>query len=40
MEGLLYYLSGVENWWWVLAIIGLVWSTDLIDYIFDNWSKK
>jgi len=37
MEGLLHYTS---NWWWVLVIIGMVCMTDLIDYIFDNWSKK
>jgi len=40
MEGLLHYSTGIENWWWVLVIIGLAWSTDLIDYIIDKWSKK
>jgi|LWDU01.1.fsa_nt_gi hypothetical protein len=37
MEGLLHYTS---NWWWVLAIIGLVWLTDLIDWIVDKWEEK
>jgi len=37
MEGLLHYTS---NWWWVLAIIGLVWLTDLIDWIVDRWEEK
>jgi CDP-diglyceride synthetase len=37
MEGLLHYTS---NWWWVLAIIGLVWVTDLIDWIVDRWEEK
>ena len=34
MEGLLYYTS---EWWWVLLVIGMMWLTDLIDYIFDKW---
>tara|TARA_R110000744_G_scaffold364497_2_gene473054 strand:- start:298 stop:423 length:126 start_codon:yes stop_codon:yes gene_type:complete len=33
MEGLLHYTS---NWWWVLVIMGLVWSTDIIDWIVDK----
>ena len=37
MEGLLNYTS---NWLWVLAIIGLVWLTDLIDWIVDKWEEK
>jgi|TARA_B110001454_G_C12484716_1_gene335867 CDP-diglyceride synthetase len=37
MEGLLHYTS---NWWWVLVVIGLVWSTDLIDWIVDKWEEK
>jgi CDP-diglyceride synthetase len=36
MEGLLHYTS---NWWWVLAIIGLVWLTDIVDWIVDKWFK-
>ena len=36
MEGLLHYTS---SWWWVLAIVGVIWLTDLIDYIFDKWGK-
>tara|TARA_R100000742_G_C4206238_1_gene33901 strand:- start:259 stop:381 length:123 start_codon:yes stop_codon:yes gene_type:complete len=36
MEGLLHYTT---NWWWVLAIVGMIWFTDLIDHIFDKWSK-
>tara|TARA_B100000902_G_C27039987_1_gene778820 strand:+ start:302 stop:412 length:111 start_codon:yes stop_codon:yes gene_type:complete len=34
MEGLLYYTT---NWWWIFAILGLVWFTDLVDYFFDKW---
>jgi hypothetical protein len=37
MEGLLHYTS---DWWFVLAIMGMIWMTDLIDYIIDKWSKK
>jgi len=34
MEGLLHYTS---EWWFVLVAMGLIWMTDLIDYIFDKW---
>jgi|SaaInlV_150m_DNA_3_1039698.scaffolds.fasta_scaffold222474_2 CDP-diglyceride synthetase len=40
MDGLLHYASGIENWWWVLVIMGLVWSTDVIDWIVDKWEEK
>ena len=36
MEGLLHYTS---NWRWVLAIVGMVWLTDVIDWLLDKWSK-
>jgi CDP-diglyceride synthetase len=36
MEGLLHYTS---NWWWMLAAIGLVWLTDIIDWVVDKWLK-
>tara|TARA_R110000851_G_scaffold116943_1_gene243458 strand:- start:287 stop:406 length:120 start_codon:yes stop_codon:yes gene_type:complete len=39
MEGLLHYASGIENWWWLLAIIGLVWVTDLVDWVVDKWEE-
>jgi hypothetical protein len=34
MEGLLHYTS---DWWFVLVVIGMIWMTDLIDWIFDKW---
>jgi len=34
MEGLLHYTS---DWWFVLVVMGMIWMTDLIDWIFDKW---
>ena len=34
MEGLLHYTS---EWWFVLVVMGMIWMTDLIDWIFDKW---
>ena len=34
MEGLLHYTS---EWWFVLVVMGMMWMTDLIDWIFDKW---
>ena len=36
MEGLLHYTS---EWWWMVVIIGLVWVTDLVDWVVDKWEK-
>jgi len=36
MEGLLHYTS---DWWWMVVIIGLVWLTDVVDWIVDKWLK-
>jgi hypothetical protein len=36
MEGLLHYTS---EWWWMVVIIGLVWLTDIVDWIVDKWLK-
>ena len=34
MEGLLHYTS---EWWFLLVVMGMIWMTDLIDWIFDKW---
>ena len=36
MEGLLHFTS---EWWFVLVAMGMIWMTDLIDWIFDKWMK-
>ena len=33
MEGLLHYTS---DWWFVLVVMGMIWMTDLIDWIFEK----